>query len=72
MELKALNISKEQLEFEGIHPDFGTVTLKELIATWSRYHDLGHIVQISRVIGQAIQKRSRSLGKIFKNPKYLK
>ncbi|MEQ8360219.1 MAG: DinB family protein [Cytophagales bacterium] len=51
MELKALNISKEQLEFEGIHPDFGTVTLKELIATWTA-HDLGHIAQISRVMAK--------------------
>ncbi len=50
-ELKFLNISENQLELEGMHPDLGPVTLRELIATWTA-HDLGHIAQISRVMAK--------------------
>jgi uncharacterized damage-inducible protein DinB len=48
--LKALNLEEDQLQLEGIHPDFGRVTLKELLATWT-VHDLNHIAQIVRVMG---------------------
>ena len=48
-ELKELNIGLEQLNLEGIHPDFGTVTLKELLSTWV-VHDFNHINQITRVM----------------------
>ncbi|QNL20489.1 DinB family protein [Hyphobacterium sp. CCMP332] len=50
-ELKSLNITEFQLKIKGIHPDFGSVTLAELIATWVA-HDLGHIAQISRVMAK--------------------
>ena len=49
--LRALNIQENQWKLSGIHPEFGPVTLKELIATWVA-HDLGHIVQISRVMAK--------------------
>lgn len=48
-ELTATNINVDQLKLEGIHPDFGTVTLSELLATWV-VHDLNHLAQISRVM----------------------
>lgn len=48
-ELRALNISEQILEFEGIHPELGMVKLRQLLATWVA-HDLGHIAQISRVM----------------------
>ncbi|NET32932.1 MAG: DinB family protein [Cyanothece sp. SIO1E1] len=35
----------------GIHPEFGDVTLKELLSTWT-VHDLGHIAQIARVMAK--------------------
>ena len=47
--LKAMNLSDDQLLLTGIHPEFGKVTLKELLSTWVA-HDLGHIAQISRVM----------------------
>ncbi|MEQ9266608.1 MAG: DinB family protein [Balneolaceae bacterium] len=50
-ELQTLNITEEQLELEGKHPEFGTVTLNELLSTWVT-HDLGHIAQISRVMAK--------------------
>lgn len=50
-ELRALNISDEDLQLTGIHPEFGEVTLGQLITTWV-VHDLGHIGQISRVMAK--------------------
>ncbi len=50
-ELKSLNISNKDFELKGIHPEFGEVTLEQLIATWV-VHDLGHIAQISRVMAK--------------------
>lgn len=35
----------------GTHPEFGSVTLRELLATWT-VHDLTHIAQISRVMAE--------------------
>jgi hypothetical protein len=49
--LRALNLQPSQFELEGTHPEFGPVTLSQLIATWS-VHDLGHIIQIARVMAK--------------------
>ena len=51
IELRGLNIQDDQWRLTGVHPEFGEVTLKELIATWVA-HDLGHIVQVSRVMAK--------------------
>ena len=50
-ELRAMHVSPEQLELTGEHPDFGSVTLRQLLATWA-VHDLGHLAQISRVMAK--------------------
>lgn len=39
------NLTDEQLKLTGIHPEFGEVTLSELIASWVA-HDMTHIRQI--------------------------
>jgi hypothetical protein len=49
--LKALKITEKQLELRGEHPEFGAVTLRQLLATWVA-HDLGHVAQISRVMAK--------------------
>ncbi|WP_299363556.1 DinB family protein [Winogradskyella sp.] len=49
--LKALNLSKTQLQLKGIHPELGEVNLSQLLATWVT-HDLAHIAQISRVMAK--------------------
>lgn len=49
--LRALNLSSKQLELNGRHPALGLVTARQLIATWTS-HDLGHILQISRVMAR--------------------
>ena len=47
--LDEMGLTKSQLELRGTHPEFGQVTLGQLIATWAT-HDLSHIVQISRTM----------------------
>ncbi|MBV6647583.1 MAG: DinB family protein [Cyclobacteriaceae bacterium] len=46
--LKSMNLGERQLSLIGIHPEFGEITLRQLLAAWT-VHDLGHIAQISRV-----------------------
>ena len=50
-ELTLLNITQKNYNKTGIHPEFGEVTLKQLISTWA-VHDLGHIAQLSRVMAK--------------------
>ncbi len=53
--LKAHISSTELLEREGKHPAFGTVTVKQLLATWV-VHDLTHLAQIMRVMAMRYQE----------------
>jgi len=49
--LKTLTIDEDTLNKTGIHPAFGEVTLRQLLATWV-VHDLNHIYQLSRVLSK--------------------
>ncbi len=49
--LRALNLSRADLDRRGLHPDFGQVTLSQLVATWVA-HDLGHVGQVARVMAR--------------------
>lgn len=49
--LTAWDLTDAQLDLKGEHPELGTVTLRQLLATWVA-HDLGHINQISRVMAK--------------------
>ena len=49
--LRDFQLDESDLAREGIHPSLGKVTLQQVIATWVA-HDLGHIVQISRVMAK--------------------
>jgi len=44
--LSSWNLTDEQLELNGNHPELGDVTLGQLLATWV-VHDLTHIRQIA-------------------------
>lgn len=48
-ELRALQLTPEQLKLTGTHPRLGKVTLSELLSAWV-VHDLDHIHQIARVM----------------------
>ena len=45
VELRSLRLTEEQLALRGKHPELGTVTLAELLATWV-VHDLNHVHQV--------------------------
>lgn len=45
------NLTDAQLALEGVHPEFGPVTMRQLLATWVG-HDLGHIAQTARVMAK--------------------
>lgn len=49
--LKNIPTGEDTLDKKGIHPAFGEVTLRQLLATWT-VHDLTHIVQISRTLAR--------------------
>jgi hypothetical protein len=49
--LASWRLSDAQLALEGEHPEFGAVTLRQLLATWVA-HDLGHIAQTGRVMAK--------------------
>lgn len=47
--LQNMHLTEEHLSLKGRHPAFGTVTLRQLLATWV-VHDLNHISQTVRVM----------------------
>lgn len=49
--LASWRLTEEDLALEGEHPEFGAVTLRQLLATWVA-HDLGHVAQVARVMAK--------------------
>jgi hypothetical protein len=49
--LRSWQLSGPQLDLEGEHPAFGSVSLRQLLATWV-VHDLGHLAQTARVMAK--------------------
>jgi hypothetical protein len=49
--LDAVSRSGFPSERRGLHPELGTVTAAQLLATWTA-HDLGHLVQIGRTMAR--------------------
>jgi hypothetical protein len=49
--LESWKLSDAQLDLPGEHPSLGSVTLRQLLATWV-VHDLGHIAQVARVMAK--------------------
>jgi hypothetical protein len=49
--LTAWRLTDTELALDGEHPEFGAVTLRQLLATWV-VHDLGHVAQTARVMAK--------------------
>lgn len=49
--LRSWNLSEEQLDLKGMHPELGEVTLRQLLATWV-IHDLNHVRQIATAMAK--------------------
>ena len=52
----AFDIQPDDLVRQGIHPEFGAVTLEQLLACWVT-HDYAHLAQISRVLVRHFGRR---------------
>jgi len=50
--LRGWNLKGKDMELTGEHPEFGTVTMRQLLATWV-VHDLSHIAQITRTMARS-------------------
>ncbi|HEX9607402.1 MAG TPA: DinB family protein [Gemmatimonadaceae bacterium] len=50
--LRGWNLKEKDMELTGEHPEFGSVTMRQLLATWV-VHDLSHIAQITRTMARA-------------------
>ena len=48
-QLRAMSLGPGDLDRRGRHPNFGVVTLGQLLATWAA-HDLTHLHQLSRLL----------------------
>jgi hypothetical protein len=49
--LRSWRLTDAELDLTGIHPTFGPVTLRQLLAAWV-VHDLGHVAQVTRVMAK--------------------
>ena len=49
--LGGLSLDAAQLSRRGMHPELGSVTLGQLLATWC-VHDLNHVGQVVRVMSR--------------------
>lgn len=50
--LERLELTAPHLRLTGEHPEFGPVTLEQLLATWAA-HDMAHVAQLSRILTRA-------------------
>jgi len=50
--LDGFGLTTPHLRLRGEHPEFGTVTLGQLLATWAA-HDMAHVAQLSRILTRA-------------------
>ncbi|MDQ6688922.1 MAG: DinB family protein [Gemmatimonadota bacterium] len=49
--LRGWNLKDKDLELTAEHPELGTVTMRQLLATWV-VHDVSHIAQITRTMAR--------------------
>ena len=50
-DLAALELSPEDLDRRGLHPDLGEVTMSALVGAWA-VHDLSHVAQAAEVMAR--------------------
>jgi DinB superfamily len=50
-QLSSLDLTVADLDRTGKHPEFGTVTLRQVLATWVA-HDLTHLAQVAEVLAR--------------------
>ena len=63
--LKSFNLTDDDLNKTGIHPELGEITLRQLLSTWT-IHDLTHISQITRVMAKQYKEAVGPWTKYFR------
>ena len=64
--LKSLNLTTNDLEKTGIHPEFGDVKLREHLSSWM-VHDLNHLSQINRIFCKKVSGKCWAMESLFKD-----
>lgn len=62
--LDSLGLTPVHLKLRGEHPEFGPVSLEQLLACWAT-HDFAHIAQISRILTRAFGRHVGPWRKYF-------
>jgi hypothetical protein len=62
--LDTLNLAVPDLRLVGEHPEFGAVTLEQLLGCWAT-HDMAHVAQISRVLTRSFGRHVGPWKKYF-------
>jgi DinB family protein len=62
--LDTLNLTAPHLALTGQHPEFGTVTLSQLLACWAT-HDMAHVAQLSRLLTRSFGRHVGPWRKYF-------
>lgn len=62
--LDTLNLTAPHLALTGQHPEFGAVTLSQLLACWAA-HDMAHIAQLSRLLTRSFGRHVGPWRKYF-------
>jgi hypothetical protein len=53
--LDDLGLTDDDLQRRGVHPEFGVVSLEQVVAAWVA-HDLTHVAQINEVLARRYRK----------------
>lgn len=48
-QLRSFALDETKLDLPGLHPELGSVTMRQLLATWV-VHDLNHLNQVTRIL----------------------
>jgi hypothetical protein len=62
--LERLHLSPPHLRLVGEHPEFGPVTLEQLLACWAT-HDMAHVAQIARILTRSFGRHVGPWKKYF-------
>lgn len=55
--LQQADLHAKDLHKKGVHPEFGPVTLRQLLAAWTT-HDMAHISQIARIMAKQYKEEA--------------
>lgn len=62
--LDTLRLSEAQFRLTGVHPEFGPVTLEQLLACWAA-HDMAHVAQLARLLTRSFGRHVGPWRKYF-------